>query len=171
MRRIRKSALSIVFLWTTLALTLLGPASASANHEPGVFHPGEACDFGPNDQGLKFEQLGGNQISKEFTDNDGTLRILWAGKGTENTFTNVATGETFVQKAAGSVTRVTYYPDGSSSWVFTGSVALFLFPNDVPAGPSTTLVAGRVVVTTANGLFTVTEISGKTTDICAELST
>jgi hypothetical protein len=41
----------------------------------------------------------------------------------------------------------------------------------VPAGPSTTLHEGRVVYTVdTSGAFTVQQVSGKTTDICAVLS-
>ena len=127
---------------------------------------GLGCDFA-----LGVEIRGGTQVSREFTDKDGNLRTLAAGKGSENTYINLETGETFVQKAAGSVTRITHYPDGSSEWVYTGSNSLILFPSDVPAGPSTTLTSGRVVFTIGtDGVFTVTEVSGKTTDICAELS-
>jgi hypothetical protein len=46
-----------------------------------------------------------------------------------------------------------------------------LFPTDIPAGPSTTLVAGRVVFTVdQDGVFTVLQMSGEQTDICALLS-
>ena len=172
MRRVRKSALSIAFLWTLLSVTLLGAASASAAPDPPdvvfTLPAGLACAGFD----LQVEIRGGTQVSKEFTDKDGNLRTLAAGKGSEVTYINLETGETFVQKAAGSVTQVTYYPDGSSRWVTTGQNSLILFPSDVPAGPSTTLTAGRVVFTIGtDGVFTVTEISGKTTDICAELST
>jgi hypothetical protein len=48
---------------------------------------------------------------------------------------------------------------------------LILFPSDVPEGPSTTLYVGRVVFTIDDaGVFTVVSTSGKSTDICAELS-
>jgi hypothetical protein len=41
----------------------------------------------------------------------------------------------------------------------------------VPAGPTTTLVVGRVVFTIgADGVFTLVSTSGTTTDICAALS-
>ena len=47
---------------------------------------------------------------------------------------------------------------------------LILFPTDVPAGPSTTLVAGRIVFTVDQaGVFTVQQITGQQTDICALL--
>ena len=137
-----------------------------ASHPPYRLPAGLACDFA-----LAVEISGGTQVSKVFTDKDGNLLALTAGKGSQNTYTNLSTGETFTQTASGSVARVTTYPDGSMKWVTTGHNSLILFPSDVPAGPSTTLTAGRVVFTVdTNGVFTVTEVSGKTTDICAELS-
>ena len=169
MHHVRKSALSIVFLLTTLSVTLLGTASASAAPDPFYAEyelpAGLGCDFA-----LKVEIRGGTQVSREFTDKDGNLLRLAAGKGSENTYINLDTGETFVQTASGSVARVTTYPDGSMKWVTTGHNSLILFPTDFP-GPSTTLTAGRVVFTVdANFVYTVTEVSGNTTDICAELS-
>jgi len=52
-----------------------------------------------------------------------------------------------------------------------GHNVLILFPTDEPAGPSTTLVVGRAVIAVdANQNFTVQQISGTTTDICAALA-
>ena len=43
----------------------------------------------------------------------------------------------------------------------TGHNVLILFPTDVPAGPSTTLYVGRVVVTVdSDGVFAVTDTNG-----------
>ena len=49
---------------------------------------------------------------------------------------------------------------------------MFLFPTDIPAGPSTTLYVGRVVfdVNPATGVFTLKETRGRATDLCAALS-
>ncbi|MFN8490788.1 MAG: hypothetical protein U0350_24565 [Caldilineaceae bacterium] len=48
---------------------------------------------------------------------------------------------------------------------------IILFPTDVPAGPSTTQYVGQVVYTVdAAGVFTLQQVSGQTTDICAALS-
>jgi hypothetical protein len=54
----------------------------------------------------------------------------------------------------------------------TGHNGLILFPDDVPAGPTTTQYNGRIVYTynTVTGFIEVLETSGKATDICAELS-
>ena len=66
MHRARKTALSIVFLWTTLSVTLLGAASATAAEVPTYdFDAGLACAFP-----LRVEIRGGTQVSREFTDKD-----------------------------------------------------------------------------------------------------
>ena len=167
MHRVKKSASAIVFLWTTLCVTLLGTASASAQTTEPDFPAGVACAF-PMD----IESSGGQQVMREFVDKDGNVvRTLAAGKGAVLTFTNVDTGETLTVTTGGSVTHITLHPDGSFTFVTTGHNVLILFPSDVPAGPSTTLTQGRVVFTIdTNGVFTVTEVEGRTTDICAALS-
>ena len=171
MHRVKKSALSIVFLWTTLSVTLLGTASASATEGPPDAVIDLPAGFACAGFDLRIEIRGGTQVFNEFTDKNGNLvRTLAAGKGSELTYINLATGATFIQKASGSVAHVTYHPDGSSTWVTTGHNSLILFPSDVPAGPSTTLTVGRVVFTVDTNVFTVTQVRGKTTDICAALS-
>ena len=171
MHRVKKSALSIVFLWTTLSLTLLGATSASAAPKPAPVDPppldlpaGWACDFA-----LTIETHG-PQVWKEIRDDDGNLVAAYAaGKGSVLTF--IGNGETLTLTTGGSVTHVTYHLDGSSTWVGTGHNVLVLFPTDLPAGPSTTLIVGRIVFTVdASGVYTVTDVRGTTTDICAELS-
>jgi hypothetical protein len=117
-------------------------------------------------------EIRGIQVIKEFTDKNGNVvRTLSAGKGSALVFINLATGATFSLKANGSATHTTLHPDGSSTVALTGHNVLVLFPTDVPAGPSTTLHEGRVVYTVdTNEVFTVQQVSGKTTDICAALS-
>ena len=72
---------------------------------------------------------------------------------------------------AGSVSSTTLDPDGSSTTRSTGHNVLILFPTDVPAGPSTTLYVGQVTYEVdAEGIFTITGSSGRTRDLCDELS-
>jgi hypothetical protein len=66
--------------------------------------------------------------------------------------------------------RKAFNLDGSFTEVDTGHTVLILFPSDNPAGPSTTLIAGRLVFTVdVFGVFSVQQASGKVTDICAAL--
>ncbi len=62
---------------------------------------------------------------------------------------------------------------GTSTFTTMGHLILFLFPTDVPAGPSTTLYVGRVVFTFdfATGFTVVKSSNGTATDLCAALST
>jgi len=149
--------------------TVLGYGSATTAAEPDftvVFPAGMACNFG-----LQIDGSGGNRHVKEFTDKNGNVvRILDAGTGSALRFTNLATGNTFSTKSNGAVSHITFNPDGSSTQKLTGHNVLILFPTDNPPGPSTTLIAGRVVFTVdINEVFTVQDVSGKTTDICAAL--
>jgi len=62
-------------------------------------------------------------------------------------------------------------PDGSATQVTTGHNIVILFPTDVPAGPSTTLYVGRVVISIDSaGNYTLLKASGSSADICAALS-
>jgi len=121
---------------------------------------------------LHIEITGGNQVIKEFVDRNGNVvRELFAGTGSALSFTNVSTNATFSLRSNGAVLHRTVNSDGSFTETITGHNVLILFPTDVPAGPSTTLHVGRVVYTVdINGVFTVEEVSGQTTDICAVLS-
>ena len=102
--------------------------------------------------------------------NGNVVRLLEAGIGPAFVFTNLTTSATFSTRSNGSVVRTTVNPDGSLTVTATGHFVLILFPTDVPAGPSTTLYVGRIVYTIdSGGVFTLLEVSGQTTDICAAL--
>jgi hypothetical protein len=168
--RRHRGVLSVMLVALILTLAaVLGSASPATAADPTVidFPAGTACDFD-----LRVEISGGSNVVKEFVDKNGNVvRMLFAGKGSALSFTNLSTGATFSLKANGSVTHITFNPDGSSTWDITGHNVLILFPTDVPAGPSTTLHVGRVVFTVdSSGVFTVQQVSGQTTDICAVLS-
>jgi hypothetical protein len=170
MDRRHRGVLSVMIVALILTLaTVLGSGSPAIAADPDVIDlpAGLACPFA-----LRVEIRGGNQVMKEFMDQNGNVvRMLSAGKGSALSFTNRSTGATFSLKANGSVTHTTFNPDGSSTVAITGHNVLILFPTDVPAGPSTTLHEGRVVYTVdTNEVFTVQQVSGKTTDICAALS-
>ena len=158
----------IVALILTLAAVLGSGTPATAADVVVIDLPaGLACDFG-----LRVKISGGTQVYKEFVDKNGNVvRSLSAGKGSDLLFMNLETGATFSLKANGSVSHITYNPDGSYTQTTTGHNVLIFFPTDVPAGPSTTQYVGRVVFTVdLNQVFTLQEVSGKSTDICAALS-
>jgi hypothetical protein len=159
------------FLGVPLAL-LLGcslAAPAAAADPPQVVYPaGVACTFalGISSTDLK------PTVYREFFDAEGNLVwSLLAGRGGESTFTNMDTGATFSPHATGSIARTFFHPDGSVTMVFTGGWAVILFPTDVPAGPSTTMILGRgVAEVSADGVWTIQGLSGRQVDICAVLS-
>jgi hypothetical protein len=151
------------------SLAVAGPLQAQATAPFDLDLPaGQACAF----------RLGVNvmasdhRVVKEFTDPNGdVVRTIQAGKGSTLTFTNVATGAAVTLKGNGAVSKETFNPDGSSTVVSTGHNVIILFPTDNPAGPTTTLYTGRVVYTsTVTKDFTIISVSGRTRDICAELS-
>jgi hypothetical protein len=113
-----------------------------------------------------------HRVNKTFTDENGMpVRMLSAGKGDDLEFVNEATGATFSIKGNGSVSHTTINPDGSTTNSAEGHNVIILFPTDEPPGPTTKQYVGRVVYTaTADGVFTLQKVSGRTTDICAALS-
>lgn len=153
---------------TALAAALAVSVDAAAQDEHDlVFPPGVACDFGlAVDVGA-----GGPRVDHTFTDANGNpLRMLSTGVGNQLTFTNLSTGATTALPANGAVTNTVFNADGSQTVTLTGHNILIMFPTDVPAGPSTTLYVGRVVLTVdTDGVTTLRSTSGTATDICAAL--
>jgi len=132
------------------------------------FPAGQACDFALGvDLGA-----GGPRNDHTFTDANGdTIRVLSTGVGNQLTFTNLSNGHTLTTRSNGAVTNTVYNPDGSQTVTLIGHNVLFLFPTDVPSGPSTTLYVGRVVFqNSADLVSTLQSTSGTATDICAALS-
>jgi hypothetical protein len=153
-----------------VVLMLVGVVPAFAQTTPDIVLPaGVACSG--FDLGI-FVSGGDHRVFKEFEDKNGNVvRVLEAGKGFALTFENLSTGATLSLQPNGSVTHTTINPDGSLTVVSTGHNVVILFPTDVPPGPSTIQYVGRLVYTVdTNGVFTVQQFRGKTSDICASLS-
>jgi hypothetical protein len=163
-----------------LAALMLTAAPPTGADEPPpqifFFEAGVACP----DFNLQLSSSGGNLHTKEFFDRDGNIvRSITAGKGVLLTYTNYGpdpdnpvAGTSVTIRTDGSVTEITYNPDGTLTYTATGHNGLILFPSDVPAGPSTTQYIGRVVfnVDPMTGVFTLVSTSGSQRDICAELA-
>src|SRR5687768_16024464 len=89
---------------------------------------GVACSFP-----LQFQVAGTPPDTKVFTDKEGNpVKSITAGKGVQLTINNVTSGATLSLKANGSVTKQTFNPDGTTTFVTTGHNVLILFPSDVP---------------------------------------
>lgn len=99
------------------------------------------------------------------------MRVLETGKGNELVFTNDDTGKSISLKSNGSVSNTTFNSGGMRTVEVMGHNVVILFPTDVPAGPSTKLYVGRLVYE-ADGSdnFVLKSVSGRATDICAQLA-
>ena len=162
---------------SALAAAALAPAQpAFADLTSPVFLPaGSACDFN-----LEWSWTGTITHTKEFLDENGNkVRLLSAGKGTLNTYTNQGSdpenpvdGKSVTIRTDGSVTSTVYNVDGTQTVTATGHNGLIMFPSDDPAGPTTTHYIGKIVfnVDPATGVFTLLSTSGQKRDICAELA-
>lgn len=118
---------------------------------------------------------GVDRVFKEFHDRNGNLvRILSAGRGATETFTNVFTETSVTFKTGGSVSRTTPNPDGTYTMTLTGHNVMIFFPTDTPPGPRSTLYLGKVVLTitdpVSNTVLGIQQTSGKQVDICAILA-
>jgi hypothetical protein len=163
-----RSIKRVVAAAVVASATALGASVERAAADSVTFPPGLVCDFG-----LSFDAGADTRSQHEFRDADGTLvRLLQAGRGTALTLTNDATGATLSLPANGATWNIVNHPDGTSTYTTMGHLVLFMFPTDVPAGPSTTLYVGRVVFDVDNntGVFTLKETRGTATDLCAALS-
>ena len=163
-RRTRKAAIAAAALVMLGSIASAGPAAAS---DFTVELPaGTACAFP-----LRVDGTGGQQMEHTFESKDGTVRVLMTGTGSALTFTNQATGATLSLRSNGAVTRNTMLADGSTLNVLTGHNVLFLFPTDIPAGPSTSLYTGQVVFRATPTMdYTVLDTHGTSRDLCAELT-
>jgi streptogramin lyase len=165
MRRLGLAAASAALVGTAAATAAQAAPSAS----PEVFPAGTACAGFD----LQVDSTGGKSRTREITDSSGTLvGTVTTGTGPAYTFTNLATGATYSTRSKGAVQKVQYHPDFSTTLTLTGTNLLILDPNDTPAGPSTTLQTGRVVVEVSadTGAYTVTARTGTSIDVCAALT-
>jgi|MudIll2142460700_1097286.scaffolds.fasta_scaffold476762_1 hypothetical protein len=173
-----RTAALVAFLLGLAAATAapVAPALAYAGPTPAddppdfvvVFDAGTAC----SGFDLRVEGWNGNQVISEFKDKAGVVRTLSAGTGSALRFTNLASGQTLVTKSDGAVNHTrTYSLDGSSTMALTGHNVVILYPSDIPAGPSTTLYLGRVVIAIDSaGTFDRQSVSGRQVDVCAAVS-
>ncbi|QDG87566.1 hypothetical protein [Pseudarthrobacter sp. NIBRBAC000502770] len=137
--------------------------------DPGLGCPGFALGLSRSD---------GNLVVKKFFDKNGNqVRLLEAGKGTLNTYTNYGpdpvnpvAGKSISVRTDGSVTSTEFNPDGTITVTATGHNGLIMFPTDVPAGPTTTQYTGKIVYTIDTmGTFKLVSTTGRALDVCDAL--
>ncbi len=143
------------------------PLAASAQTYFELPAPLACSDFD-----LGIDSSDNNQQFKEFKDADGNVvRTLSTGTGSAVKITNLGSGKTYSTKSNGANTQTRYNADGSSTVTATGHTVLIMFPTDIPPGPSTRLIVGRLVYSVStDGVWSIQSISGKTSDICEILS-
>jgi len=163
-----KSTMMHTLVPAALAAAALAIPAQVANADTSLDLPaGQGCDFA-----LRWDATGGNPIEKDFYDKSGNpVRVLSAGKGTLNTYTNLDTGKSISIKTDGSVTSTKTNPDGTLTVTATGHNGLIMFPSDVPAGPTTTQYTGKIVynIDPKTGVFTLVSTTGTALDVCAAL--
>jgi hypothetical protein len=157
-----RTAAATVFATAILLCGAANTASAAAIELPA----GMACDFSFGLDGGAFPPE-----RKTFTDPNGNpIVVLSAGKSGAVTYTNLDTKESSTFPSRGTALRVTTQSDGTQLLEFSGNVGIILFPSDVPAGPSTTQINGRLVLKQEGTVTTVLKQEGKQIDVCAALS-
>jgi hypothetical protein len=160
-----------VAIATALAVAAPTAAGASEGTDPIVLPEGVAC----SDFEVRLEVSGGKRNTRTFTDADGDIVTMTTGAAESVVLTNGETGESVTVGSRGARTRTTVR-DGITTVEQTGNLVLVLFPSDVGGEelpvPSTTFISGRTVFTIddATGVFTLQQVSGRTTDLCAVLA-
>ena len=159
-----RSIKRVVVVALVTSATVLGTVETAVAQE---FDAGVACEFP-----LTLIAGDDTRTVHEFIDHNGNAVTLLTGRGSAITLTNDDTGATLSLPKKGAPWRIVNRPDGTSTFTTMGHLVLIMFPTDVPAGPSTTLYVGRVVFDVDNntGVFTLRETRGKSTDLCAVLS-
>lgn len=116
---------------------------------------------------MNLSGTGGNTTTRSFVNG----RTVAAGTGSTLVFTNLSTGKSLTLKSNGAPQQTTINGDGTQTVTAEGHNVVILFPTDSPAGPSTTLIVGRLVYDVDSaGNSTVESVSGTTTDVCARLA-
>jgi hypothetical protein len=162
--RFRRLATATVL---ALAAMIVAAQLASAQEHDIELPAGVGCDFA-----LGLDNIEPPPLTREFTDRNGNKVRVFAGKSGAVIYTNLETGESVSFQSRGTRLRVTTdATTGTQLFEYSGHVGLVLFPTDVPAGPSTTQISGRLVFTMeSSGVTTVQKVQGQQIDICARLA-
>lgn len=112
-----------------------------------------------------------HRVYREFTDKAGNVvRFLSAGQYGAMSFTNLSTNASVQLPSKGGVNQSRWLADGTEEIVATGLSVVIWFPTDIPPGPSTIQYVGRLNYTIdPSGVWTQTNFTGKSYDICAML--
>jgi hypothetical protein len=167
----RRATAACATALVTLACSgvLTAPASAAAPVEIPL-DAGFACDF---DVTLVIND-DSKRNTRQLTDRNGNAVTLVTGRA-ESVLLTAESGASVAVPSRGASTRTTTDPSGTTTVEHTGNLVLILFSTDLGGDgltpTSSTLIAGRTVYTVdPGGVFTVLSVSGRTTDLCAALT-
>jgi hypothetical protein len=174
MKRVRMAtALGIII--ATASVWSATPAGADPpGRQPGgaqglgAFPAGVACPFA-----VSFDLVAGGEGQLfTFVDHGGDLvRLMNTARPATWVVTNLDTGATYTFTGQGGVTRITPSADGTTTVVASGGIIGFNSPTDTPPGPFALSIEGHLIFVIApDGTGTLTQVSGKITDLCAAVS-
>jgi hypothetical protein len=153
-----------------LGLGVGSPSSAADGWQPfmDLIDPGVACADFP----VQIEFRGTSKQARTLPARDGDTRFAVAGRDYEYRFVNPITNATFTMTRSASLLTQTTRPDGTARLAINGNAWVVLYPTDTPAGPSTTVFSGRVVINVAadGTTYEVVQWTGRRTDVCAALA-
>jgi hypothetical protein len=151
------------------ASLVVPPAQAAAGWED--FGPPDPAGVACADFPVQVQVRGVSKEPRELPTGDGSLRWQVAGKDADYRFVNVdEPTKTY------TLTRTAYRMSQSTEagllvLTISGTGWLILFPEDEPAGPSTTVFSGAMVLKEGtDGVFRVTKWTGNKVDVCAAIS-
>jgi hypothetical protein len=161
-----KRSLQLASATVLAAAAMIAAAQPASAQQHDVELPaGVGCSFA-----LGLDNIEGPPLRKEFTDRNGNKVRVFAGKSGAVIYTNLDTGASVSFPSRGTHLRETTDPSGAQLLEYSGNVGLVLFPTDVPAGPSTTQISGRLVLKVNGNITEVQKLEGQKIDICARLA-
>jgi hypothetical protein len=172
----KKSNARPQLLKSIIVIAALGFAAQALASPPVKLPPDVDVSYTPEqscgDFGIDVGLTGSNYHLKEYLDRSGNVvRLILAGKGSLMTITKADTdAPTLTFKAYGFSAKIEPGADGLTTQTISGHVLLTMFDTDFPAGPSTTMLVGRLVLQIdGDNVSTLVSFSGKSTDVCAAL--
>jgi hypothetical protein len=150
---------------------LAGPAGAIAptrapggSASLGSIPPGVACTFAIS---LDVVSGGQGQLVTFYDRSGNVVRQTDHARPSTWVFTNEDNGKSVTLQLPGGILTVVPNADGTATVIVDGSAIGFNAPTDTPPGPFSLMNIGRLVlVISADGSATITQLSGNTTLLC-----
>jgi hypothetical protein len=165
-----RRTLAALVATAALAAPLIAPTAHAAS-EWEDFGPPDAAGVACQDFPVQIQIRGVGKEPRELPTRDGSLRVQVAGKDADYRFVNAAepTKSYTLTRSAYRMSQTT--AGGSYVLTINGTGWLVLFPSDIPAGPSTTVFSGNLVIKERpGGVYEVTKFTGRKIDVCAAIA-